>query len=315
MSMKNETEEAHTFPSPQTLYRIVGLRQDFDKTLQKVYHATSAQPTPQEAAAFKRIVEATSVVDIVRLAPLSLGVAQLAWTQRINEFGEAAIPPIMRRLKSSQSMPDEDERHLVVERLISALKRMGQPGGQALLECFNNLDDYSQSLAAVTLGVLKVQAAADVVWRYFQRVRKYPQSDSLVGALWGLLGVQHPQVDEAMAELMNGGRFFVEQYPFAALGGGKACIPPLTRRLGVAAQRKERYEDERDDILLALAAIGQRLGLDEYRAILSECVRPEQIVASIVDVAVQSTPERIARYFQMYYAPVDPPEETADSGS
>lgn len=308
---EQQSRENVTLPSPQTLYRIVGLRKDFDKTLQSVYHATSAQPTTQEGAAFKRIVEATCAADVVRLAALSRGVAQLAWVQRMNEFGDAAIPSIVRRLKSSQSVADEDERHIVVERLIGALKRLGPPGGQALLDCFNNLDDYCQSLAAVTLGVLRVEAARDTIWRFFQRVRKNPQPDHLVGALWGLLELQHPQVDEAMAGLMNDGRFFAEQYPFMALGGGKACVQPLTQRLSGAVVGAERYKDERDDILLALAAIGHRLGLEAYRAVLNEVVEPEQTVDSIVDVAVQSTPERIAGYFKMYFAPIDPPEKTA----
>ena len=130
--MTNQTEQQSgenvTLPSPQTLFRIVGLRKDFDKTLQSVYRATSAQPTSQEGAAFQRIVEATSATDVVRLASLSLGVAQLVWVQRMTEFGDAAVPAIVRRLKSSQSIFDEDERHIVVERLIGALKRLGTPG-------------------------------------------------------------------------------------------------------------------------------------------------------------------------------------------
>ncbi|MCL4507761.1 MAG: hypothetical protein M1434_01885 [Chloroflexi bacterium] len=317
--MTNQTEQQSgenvTLPSPQTLFRIVGLRKDFDKTLQSVYRATSAQPTSQEGAAFQRIVEATSATDVVRLASLSRGVAQLVWVQRMTEFGDAAVPAIVRRLKSSQSIFDEDERHIVVERLIGALKRLGTPGGQALLDCFNNLDDYCQSLAAVTLGVLNVEAARDAIWRFFQRVRKYPQPDYLVGALWGLLDLQHPQADEVMAELMNSGRFFAEQYPLAALGGGTACVQPLIRRLSGAIVGAERYKDERDDILLALAAIGHRLGLEAYRAVLNEYVKPEQTVNSIVDVAVQNTPERIAGYFKMYFAPIDLPEEAVAGGS
>src|SRR5450759_2205866 len=90
------------FPTPQTLFRVVGLRPDFDRTLQATFRAVSAKPTNEEAMATKHILAAESPVDIVRLAPLSRGVVQLFWIQRMDEIGIAALPAIVRRLKSSQ---------------------------------------------------------------------------------------------------------------------------------------------------------------------------------------------------------------------
>jgi hypothetical protein len=302
--MPNPEPSKAPVPSTQTFYRIIGLRKDFDKTLQSVYRATDAKPDGEEGLAFRRLIEATSPADVVRMAALSRGVAQLAWIQRMNEFGAAATPHIVRRLKSSQSITGDDERHIVTDHLIGALRRLDAPGGQALLECFDNLDTYSQSLACAAFGVLQTHAAADQIARFFQRVKTEADTGYLTGALWGLIGVQHPQVDDMMADLMNAGRAFSEQYPFASLAGGEATLRALTRRLA-GTVTKERYSGERDDVLIALAAIGHRLGMDRYRTLLDECVEPAGTVQSILDVALRTPPERIAAYFKMYYTEPD----------
>ncbi len=300
----SQPDPAVAMPSTQTFYRIAGLRKDFDRILQSTYRATDAKPSGAEGEAFRRIIEATSPNDLVRMAPLSRGVAQLAWTQRMNEFGAAALPHIVRRLKSSQSILDEEQRHIVTERLIGALRRLDATGGQALLDCFNNLDAYGQSLACAAFGVLQTQEAADAMARFYQRVKTDADTGYLVGALWGLIGLQDERVDDFMAQLMDAGRIFAEQYPFASLAGGEATLRGLTRRLG-AAVAEERYAGERDDVLMALASIGHRLGMERYRALLDEYVEPAGTVQSIMDVAERASPMRIANYFKMYYAEPD----------
>jgi hypothetical protein len=289
------------FPTAQTLFRVVGLRQDFDRTLQATFKASSAQPSPDEVRATKHILAADSPVDIVRLAPLSRGVVQLFWIQRMNEVGMAALPAIVRRLKSSQSIGDENDRHLVCERLIGALKRLGAPGGQALLECFNNLDDYGQSMAALTLGALHVSAAVEPIWHLYQRVKKNPQVNYLVGALWGLIDLQHPGLDEALAELLsaNPQRLFAELYPFTALAGGKTCVGPLTVRFNAVLQDGDHYAGERDDILMALTAVGQRM--DQFEAELLSILEAAESAHAITNMAASRTAQEVEHYFQMYY--------------
>ena len=103
---------------------------------------------------------------------------------------------------------------------------------------------------------------------------------------------------------MDAGCIFAEQYPFASLGGGEATLRGLTRRLG-AAVAEERYGGERDDVLMALASIGHRLGMERYRALLDEYVEPAGTVQSIMDVAERASPIRIANYFKMYYTEPD----------
>ncbi|HEY3289281.1 MAG TPA: hypothetical protein VGK87_04055 [Anaerolineae bacterium] len=287
-------------PTTQTFYRLVGLRQDYDKTLQSVYRIADAQPSGEEGLAFRRIIEATNPADVVRMTTLSRGVAQLAWTQRMNEFGAAALPHIVRRLKSSQSIFNPDERHIVTERLIGALRRMGAMGGQALFECFNNLDAYGQSLACVALGILKTEPAIEPVWRFYQRVKTDADTGLIVGALWGLIGLRDERVDEIMADLMKAGRIYAEQIPFAALAGGESTLRALAHRLSVAVA-KDHHKDERDDILMAIAAIGHRLGMERLRSVLDDCVEPAATVQSIIDIVERTPPERVATYFKMYF--------------
>ena len=306
MSTPSETKGSKReppFPTAQTLFRVVGLSEAFEKTLEGVFRAATTAETlmTPELVASKRIREAQNPSQLVALTPDSRGVAQITWTQRMNEFGAAAIPAITRRLKSSQSIPDESARHLVVERLIGATRRLGQPGGQVILDCFNNLDAYSQSIASTALGLLGVQQAGDPIWRYYQRVKSEPQTGLLVGALWGLIDLHHPGVDQAMADLLHANRQFAEQYPFAALAGGRACVEPLTLRLDAALAGQDHYDNERHDITMSLIAIGQRLGQDDFATTLRETAVPEELKTSLAHAALTRSPGDVALYFQMYY--------------
>ena len=56
---------------------------------------------------------------------------------------------------------------------------------------------------------------------------------------------------------------------------------------------------------MALTAIGHRLGMERYRALLDAYVEPAGTVQSIMDVAERASPERITNYFKMYYPEPD----------
>jgi hypothetical protein len=304
------------FPSAQTLFRVVGLGPDFEKMLESVFQQTAKTFSPQELVASRRIQQAQTPFQAVTLTIESRGLAQMTWTQRMNEFGAAAIPAMVRRLKSSQSIREEDDRHIVVERIIGALARLGQPGGQALWECFNNLDDYSQSMACVALGLLHIDAASDAIWRYYQRVRasasQQREHNYVVGALWGLIDLQHPQVDAALAALLADPMWplFAEQYGFAARAGGVACVPPLVARLHTSSTGQGRYKDENADVMMALIGMGQRLGADSFAALLRECIDNEDGVLEIVAAVVSRSAEDVRDYFALYYTNPNQPDHT-----
>jgi hypothetical protein len=322
MSKKEEkkqkpSRQQASFPSAPTLFRVVGLSNTFEQTLAGVFRSSATQLGRDELLAAERIRQAQTLAQVVALSGQTPGVAQIAWIRRMNEFGVEALPAIARRLKSAQSIVDKDEQHIAVERMIGALRRLGPPGGLALLECFNNLDDYCQSLSSVTLGVMGVAPASEVIWRYYQRVKKQAGESHVIGALWGLINLHHPQVDEAVAELLNSGQPYAEAYPFAALAGGTLCVRPLAFRLGDALGDKELYDGERDDILMALAGIGQRLGPDAFAAALREISDDEELVKAIAGLPEARTPEDVAQYFQMYFKNPDEmlagPSEVSDA--
>ena len=93
---------------------------------------------------------------------------------------------------------------------------------------------------------------------------------------------------------------FAELYPFAALAGGGACVGPLTARFVAALEGRDHYDGERDDILMALAAIGQRIGQEEYKSLLHGLLESEDSANLIANVAVERPPQEVAHYFQMY---------------
>jgi hypothetical protein len=284
--------------SAQTLFRILALDPQAEAALHSIYASRKPDETmPAALQALVNIGKAQNPAQLVAVTSQSLGVAQQAWSRRMSKFGAEAIPAITRRLKSSQSISDDRERHLVVERMLVALFKLGEPGAQAILECFNSLDTYSQSLACVTLGVLHHQPATDTVWRYYQRIKDEADLGAITGVLWGLIDLQHPQTDQALATLLDTDVQFTEQYNQIAHAGGPACVRSLAHRLNVALADAHPEESERYEILFVLAAIGHRLGEEQFQAILRDAVEPEESVAAIVSMLHQYTPEAVAKHF------------------
>ncbi len=284
--------------SAQTLFRLLALDPQAEEALNSIYASKKPDETmPIQLQGLINIGKAQNPIQLIAVTHQSLGVAQRAWFKRMSGFGTEAIPAITRRLKSSQSITDERERHLIVERMLVALFKLGEPGAQAILECFNSLDTYSQSLACVTLGTLHYQPAADAVWRYYERIKEEADLGALCGALWGLIDLQHPQTDEALAWLLDTDLQFTEQYNQVAHAGGTACVQSLVHRLNVALADTHPDEGERYEILFVLAAIGYRLGEEQFQAVLRDAIEPEESVAAIVSMLHQYTPEAVAKHF------------------
>jgi hypothetical protein len=284
--------------SAQTLFRLLALDPQAEEALHSIYAAKKPdETTPMELQALVNIAKAQTPIQLVAVTNQSLGVAQQAWFKRMSRFGAEAIPALTRRLKSSQSLSHERERHLVVERMLVALFKLGKPGAQAILDSFNSLDTYSQSLASVTLGALHYQPAADTIWGYFQRIKDEADLGAITGAFWGLIDLQHPQTDEALAAILSNDVHFTEQYNLVAHAGGAACIRALAQRLNVALADARPDEQERYEILFVLAAIGHRLGEESFQAILRDAIEPEESVAAIVGMLHQYTPEAVAKHF------------------
>jgi hypothetical protein len=303
--MTKQKDQPKTAPrpqlAPQVLFRFVALSPDYQTNLENAYTAPDNLPKYTELATFERIRKAELPLQVVAMTPQARGIGQLAWMARMNQFAFDAIPAIMRSLRSSQSKTDVRQMHYMVEQLIAALWRLGKAGMLALVECFNSLDEYCQGLACIAFGALRMQEATDLVWRYYQRVKDSADTGLMISALMGLVYLRHPQIDEVLAEVLSSPRNFVEQYPFAALAGGRACLRPLAFRLGASLGTPEYYEGERDDLFMALAAVAHRVGLEAYRAELSTYVESPATVDVLVDAAVQRPPEDVQRYFKVFF--------------
>ena len=168
-------------PTPQTLWRVgeasgqietalLEMPNDIKRRLigsSKLPDAISAARTPAQ---------------LVFLAKDVTGVFIPQWRERILAFGPEALPAIVRRLQSSQSISDAIERDSVVERLIGVMPMLGDSAAAALMSCFDSLDIYGQSLACMALGMMRVVEARDMIWRYFERVRDDDDIGYAVGA-------------------------------------------------------------------------------------------------------------------------------------
>jgi hypothetical protein len=284
----------------QSYFHFVAMAEDYYELLARVI-GTDPTALQQAGPAMNEIMRAQGPNQVVGLTSAARGAAQVVWMRRMREFGAEALPAIVRRLKSSQSIVNEQSRHMVVERLTGALRQLGQPGGQALLDCFNSLDTYSQSVACVALGVLHVEQAADLIWNYYERIKADQTGGNFVGALWGLVDLQYPGTSAALADLMTEGYQFAELFGLVARAGGQECVAPLVERLAPALSGPGNYDAERDDIVMALSAVANRLGRATFQGALVGCLLSERSIEILMESAYARTPEDVSNYFEAYF--------------
>ena len=220
-----------------------------------------ASSSRRQSALLVRIERALTVQELLDLASQSVGLAELAWHRRLRDFPDAA-PLVARRLTASESLFAESDPGLVQEHLIAALFWCGAQGAAHLLACFDHLGPYAQSQACVALGLLHHRPAADRIWNCHHTLAADPRY--CLGPLWGLIDLPDPRATLALTTLMLQKRTFAELYGMLARKGGAACVVPLLDR--IVRLPKAR----RQDPLLALAAIAQRIG---RQALLAEFAR------------------------------------------
>jgi len=244
-----------------------------------------------------RIKRAKSAKEVIELVPLATGLGEPAWEERARQFGLEAVPLISQQLAVLHETREKDLRHMMLERLIGALRWQGDAGAKVLLERFDGLDDYGRSLACVILGLLGERSAADKLWHFYQRVVHNRRESHFVGALWGLIDLEDERVGEALADLVGQGRDFYELCGFLSLAGDARVIVPLLSR--VAQESKEN-----EHAAMALVSIAHRIGRDAFVVELDKIVTSAEPVQEREAFAERflSVPEGRAReYFGWFY--------------
>lgn len=222
--------------------------------------------------------------------------ADAAWFERLRQFGPAIVPLMKERLKASRDIADTNTQTLVRENLIAALRWRGTIGGIALQECFVDLDEYAQSLAATVFGILHERASADLIWDLFQRTKQNPET-FVVGALWGLIDLKDPRAADALAELLTIRRQYYEMYGFLARAGDARAVVRLATLSVLGAK------EEREQASYALPAIAHRIGRERFVAALKQETPAEQYEEAerIVDKVLEFPLDDIHGYFELFY--------------
>jgi hypothetical protein len=234
--------------------------------------------------------------------PLAAGLGESIWQERVRQFGPEAVPLISQRLAVLHETREKELRHMMMEKLIGALRWQGDAGARALLERFDGLDDYGRSLACVVLGLLDERSAADKLWQFYQRVVRNRRESHYVGALWGLIDLGDERVGEALADLVGQGRDFYELYGFLSLAGDARVLVPLLS--GVAQESKEN-----EQAAMALVSIAHRIGRDAFMAELGRIAALEESAQEREAFAERflAVPESKAReYFGWFYRGLTP---------
>jgi len=284
-------------PSVLTVFRFSVLDDQSREMVEQAASTAAPMLWLRDGKFVEQIRAAQTPAQVLDLAAQAHGLAESAWMARVRQLSLAVVPLIAERLRASRDIPDEDARDTVRERLIAALRWTGLPGAKTLRECFAGLDEYSQSLACVVLGLLHDTSSAGLMWDYVQKMQSRPQS-YFVGALWGLIDLKDERAGQALAELLDAERSFYELYGLLALAGDARAVGPLMVRL------LREKDDGKVDVSVAMAAVAQRIGRP---ALIAEFEKMSD--ADVDRETLKATAERfltypvstIQEYFELYY--------------
>ena len=286
------------FPSAQTLFRI----NLFDRHIYRELRKVPAEIKPilllRDRERIERIKQATAPAALLDLAPEATGLAERAWEDWMQQLGAEVLPMIVERLKQAPTIRDVGAQTRMRETLIAHLRWRGDAGAEALRAAFDSLDDFSRSLASVVLGLLRAGDAADQIWDYYQKVARDPRGSELVGALWGLVDLEDERVGGAVVDLLEHGHAFYERLGFVALAGDARAIGPLFRTL------VHMREDEPEDVMMAIAAIGHRIGREALSAEIARVMpatRPPEEAKATADQILARTARDVEEYFSLYF--------------
>jgi len=246
----------------------------------------------------KQVKRARTAEEVLDLVTLASGLGETTWQDRMRQFGPEVVPLISERLKTVENVREKETRDMALEALIAELRWRGDAGAKALVERFDDLNDYGRSLACVVLGLLGAQASADKMWAFYQKVRRNQRRTHFVGALWGLIDLKDERAGGALAELLMQGRNFYELFGFLSLAGDARAVNPL---LMAVAQLPEK---EQTHASMALVSVAHRIGRDALLAESDKVANPEEpreAREGVVDDLLARPASKAEEYFALFY--------------
>lgn len=290
-------QRARLMPSAHTLWRTVHL----DAIVQDGFMSTvmNLQPSlwQRDADNIKAIEQAADVEAVLDLTPTTMNLADHAWLKRMREFGPLVANAIAGRINSGWLERHADRRQALCERYLGALRWCDNSDADALMRCWDALNDKERSFGCVLAGLLGAKAAADPIWELYRATRSSPDN-LFVGALWGLIDLQDARAADALFELMTEQRAFYELFGFISRAGDARLMVPLVTEV------HKQAGDSSADAMWAMTGIAHRLGRDELLRFLGDGA-DESSVAQLqvfVDQLFLYDQDAVERHFETFYA-------------
>lgn len=284
-------------PSAQTMWRVMHLNFGVQDKLVETTMDLRPALWKRDHVKIQRIEQAPDLESVLDLAPAAMGMDDYAWLKRMRGFGPDAADAIMARINSDWMHSHAKQRAAIQERYLGALRWCEGRAAGALMECWDSLDDYGRSLAAIALGLLGETSAADRIWAFFQRMRPLPQS-YFVGPLWGLIDLGDPRAADALVDLAADRRRYYEQGGFLSRAGDHRVV------LALIVEALDGTDERRSEAMWALTGIAHRIGRDNFHATARDCdAQPTESsgVKSFVDLIFRYSQDDVEQHFEAFY--------------
>ena len=287
-----------SIPSVQTFFRFPLADAQTRDLMRRATARLGPLVQTRDREAIQQIESAKTADEVLDLVTMATGLAETAWQDRMRRFDSEVLPLISERLKTVRDIRDRETRSMVIERLIADLRWRGDDGAGVLMERFDDLDDYGQSLACVVLGLLGAQDSADRMWAFYEKVKRDRRRTYFVGALWGLIDLKDGRAGGALVDLLMQGRNFYELFGFLSLAGDARAVVPL---LMAATQLPETLQMHAS---MALVSVAHRVGRDALLAELEKVAKPEEPREAREGVAgdlLAQPASKAEEYFALFY--------------
>jgi hypothetical protein len=302
-------------PSAHTMWRSMNIDFRNQESVAKALTQFQSSVVQRDAAHIEQIQNAPDVEALLDLTPIAVGLADYAWITRMRDFGPAVAKNVAERLNNSDWMrAHEKARSGIQEMCVGALRWYGEEGVEALLSCWDSLDDYGQSIICIALGLLGARQAADRIFDCYQKALNLRRDNYFIGALWGLIDLQDERAADALLSLLKKQRPFYELFGFLSRAGDQRAILPLI-------ERTIRGPDEiQGEAVWALTGIAHRIGRTAFTGELSNLLELGGPAAGELERSVNHmfkfSFEEVKNHFELFYAgeAVERPVSTSVGG-